>query len=72
MRDRDIDRDNSRLLSNVNRIEKDFESLKKTIESTKAGTKQDFGMRPEHLSNTVQTNMMRQTYHTTLNRKKDF
>ena len=56
MRDRDIEKNNSRLLDNVIKIEKD---MKKTIESSKKANKDiDVGLKPE--------------YHTSVNRKRDF
>ena len=68
---REIEKNNKRLLSNVVKMEKDFISLKKTLNNHKSKEK-DIGMRPEHLSATMQTNMLRSFYHTTQNRKNAF
>jgi len=68
---REIEKSNKRLLTNVIRMEKDFLNLKKTL-TKKFPHDKDIGMRPEHLSATMQTNMLRSFYHTTQNRKNTY
>ena len=68
---REIVKSNKRLLSNVIKMERDFLKLKKTLDST-GHKNMDLGMRPEHLSTTVQTSMIRPLHHTTQNRKQAF
>lgn len=66
---REIDKSNRRLLKNVIHMEKNFLKLKRTMKEKQGASTQDFGLRPEHLSSTMQTNMRRSFYHTTNNRK---
>ena len=68
---REIEKNNKRLLNNVIKMEKNFLDVKKTL-TKKTTQEKDIGMRPEHLSTTMQTNMLRSFYHTTQNRKHEF
>ena len=67
----EIDRSNKVLLSSMLRMEKDLHSIKQTL-STTVRTLGDVGLKPETLSTSFQTSMIRDRHHSTQNRKQTF